>query len=181
MKTRSTVLVLSTLLIVTLTGCVGTGPYTQNYSVGGAALGSIAGAVISHNSGGNTLGGAAIGALAGAVVGGTMGNVQDHQNGTVYAQSYPIAYAGYSSPVAYSAPVAYVPAAPAPLVDAVVVAPGVGYVWIPGFYNYGPYGYAWIGGHWGYPPFRGARYFSPRWIANPRGRGYVWHSGGWRR
>ena len=68
-------------------GCVGTGPNTQQGAVTGGALGALAGAVIGNNSGGNSLGGAAIGAALGAIAGGTMGNSVDHERDTLYGQS----------------------------------------------------------------------------------------------
>src|SRR5450432_786338 len=72
-------LVISSLtLCALLTGCVGTGPNTQQGAVNGAALGAIAGAIIGNNSGSHNGGaGALIGAIAGGIAGGTMGNAED--------------------------------------------------------------------------------------------------------
>ena len=51
------------------TGCVGTGPNTQNGAVAGGAMGALAGAILGNNSvGHNSVGGAALGAVAGAIV-----------------------------------------------------------------------------------------------------------------
>src|ERR1035438_10303896 len=77
------------LAAILCTGCVGTGPNTQNGAVTGGALGALAGAIIGNNSGGrNALGGAAIGAVAGAIAGGAIGNSVDHQQGTIYRSEY---------------------------------------------------------------------------------------------
>jgi hypothetical protein len=74
-------------LCTVLTGCVGTGPNTQQGAVEGGALGAVTGAIIGNNSGGrNGAAGALIGAIAGAIAGGTIGNSVDQQNGTIYGQ-----------------------------------------------------------------------------------------------
>ena len=80
------ILLISTLASsALLSGCVGTGPNTQQGAVTGGTLGAIAGAVIGHNSrGGDALGGAILGATAGAIAGGAIGNSVDAQRGTLY-------------------------------------------------------------------------------------------------
>ena len=62
-------------LCAVLTGCVGTGPNTQQGAVEGGAVGAVTGAIIGNNSGGrNGVAGALIGAIAGAIAGGAIGN-----------------------------------------------------------------------------------------------------------
>ena len=41
---------------------------------------------------------------------------------------------------------------PVPIVDARVVAPGPGYVWIPGSYTWDGSAYVWVPGRWDLPP-----------------------------
>ncbi len=40
-----------------------------------------------------------------------------------------------------------------------VAAPGPGYVWVPGYYNYN----AWVPGAWALPPYAGAAWYGPHW------------------
>src|SRR5436305_6705503 len=95
----NTTIALSLALAALCSGCVGTGPSTQQGAVTGAALGAIAGGIIGNNSRhGDTLGGAAIGAIAGGVAGATIGNQADHQNGTIYQQPGQVAYATEAPP-----------------------------------------------------------------------------------
>src|SRR5436305_10520577 len=87
----NTALTCTLALAALCSGCVGSGPNTEQGAVGGAALGAIAGGIIGNNSRhGDTLGGAAIGAVAGGVAGAAIGNSMDHQQGTIYGQ--PSAY-----------------------------------------------------------------------------------------
>jgi hypothetical protein len=170
MKTYSIPSIASTILLaVALTGCVGTGPNTQQDAVAGGALGAITGAIIGNNSGShNALGGAAIGAAVGAIAGGTIGNAQDHQDGTIYAGTAP------GQVVYEQAP----PPPPAPVAEVVVACPGPEFVWLPGYYSYGPGGYFWISGRWALPPRHHSHYFAPHWEHGPRG--YIWVGGAWR-
>jgi len=150
---------------IILTGCVGTGPNTQQGAVGGAAIGGLAGAIIgnqSHNAGGGALVGAAIGAIAG----GTLGNAQDQQNGTLYGPPQPQVY------------VSEVPQTPEPQPDVVVISPGPEYVWIPGYYEFDGRAYAWIRGYWAFPPRHGAVFVRPHWGWD--GHRHVFHRGYWR-
>jgi outer membrane lipoprotein SlyB len=70
-------------------------------------------------------------------------------------------------------------APPPPPADTVVVAaPGPGYVWIGGDYEWNGISWVWIGGHWGYPPYPHAVWISGRaWHDR-----YGWHHerGYWR-
>src|SRR5687768_7588050 len=75
----------SLTLCALLTGCVGTGPNTEQGAVAGGALGALAGGIIGHNSrGGDAFGGAILGAAAGALAGGVIGNNVDQERGTIY-------------------------------------------------------------------------------------------------
>jgi hypothetical protein len=67
---------------------------------------------------------------------------------------------------------------PAPLVETPYgVAPGPGYVWTPGFYDYGGGNYVWHRGQWRRPPHRVDRWVGPQW--EHRGSGYRERPGGW--
>src|SRR5437763_16674490 len=86
----NTALTFTLALAALCSGCVGSGPNTEQGAVGGAALGAIAGGIIGNNSRhGDTLGGAAIGAVAGGVAGAAIGNSLDHERGTIYGQPSP--------------------------------------------------------------------------------------------
>jgi len=56
-----------------------------------------------------------------------------------------------SSPVVYTAPVA---PAPVTVVQTVPPCPGVGYVWVAGYWSYVPTGRVWVPGAWQYRPGR---------------------------
>jgi len=163
-------------LATLLSGCVGTGPNTQQGAVSGAALGALAGAIIGNNSGShNGAAGALIGATAGAIAGGTLGNSADHQNGTVYG------YAAEPAPVAYRRTVVMEgpPPTPAPPQSAETVgpAPSPNAVWIPGYWDYNGSGYAWAAGHWEIPPPSSQSYVAAHW--ENRGGTYVFVRGYW--
>jgi YXWGXW repeat-containing protein len=69
------------------------------------------------------------------------------------------------------APGPYVTVAPpAPQYEVVGVAPSVGFVWLPGYWNWAGGRYTWVGGHWdrGRPGYH--------WVAHSWVRG----GGGWR-
>ena len=68
-------------------------------------------------------------------------------------------------------------APPPPLADVQPPAPDPTFVWIGGYYDYGPRGWVWIGGHWD-RPHPGARWMAGHW--ERRGRGSVWIGAGWR-
>src|ERR1035437_5400501 len=55
--------------------------------------------------------------------------------------------------------------------------PGDGYIWIPGYYQYGDYGYYWVSGHWVMPPSVGVLW-TPGYWGFAGGR-YLWHEGYW--
>jgi hypothetical protein len=69
-------------------------------------------------------------------------------------------------------------APPRPLVEAVVPAPGVGYVWTPGYYGWGGQAYVWSPGAWVVAPWPGAHWEPPHWIR--RRGGWVFVEGHWR-
>jgi hypothetical protein len=71
------------------------------------------------------------------------------------------------------------------------VAPGPGYVWVPGCYAWRPaVGYVWAPGRWALPPFAGAVWVGPHWgwyghrryfVGGSWGRGGFYHHGGFYR
>jgi outer membrane lipoprotein SlyB len=66
---------------------------------------------------------------------------------------------------------------PAPQVDVVVAAPGPGYAWIPGAWEW--HGrWVWVGGYWAVPPHPAAVWVEGYWVRGP----YGWHrvEGRWR-
>jgi hypothetical protein len=67
---------------------------------------------------------------------------------------------------------------PAPIVERAVVAPGPGYVWIPGFYRWDGAAYVWVRGRWDRPPRPRARWIPGHW-AHERG-GWYFIEGHWR-
>ena len=58
------------------------------------------------------------------------------------------------------------------------VAPGVGFVWIDGYWGYRSGAYVWVPGRWDRPPRPRARWVPGRWEAR-RGR-YYYRDGRWR-
>jgi hypothetical protein len=70
---------------------------------------------------------------------------------------------------------------PPPQEDTTVVvgvAPGPDFVWIGGYWGWGPGGWAWRHGYWGHRPFYGARWYGPHYYY--RGGRHVYVHGGWR-
>jgi WXXGXW repeat (2 copies) len=57
--------------------------------------------------------------------------------------------------------------------------PGPGYLWVPGYWAYGPYGYYWVPGMWEYAPRIGWMWTPGYWGWSDGG--YFWHSGYWGR
>lgn len=55
--------------------------------------------------------------------------------------------------------------------------PGDGYLWAPGYYQYGDYGYFWVPGHWVMPPSPGLLWTPGYWGFG--GGHYLWHAGYW--
>lgn len=68
--------------------------------------------------------------------------------------------------------------APPPLpVYAQPVIPGPGYLWIPGYWAWGPYGYYWVPGTWVMPPAPGLLWTPGYWAWHDGV--YLWHAGYW--
>ncbi|MEZ5402475.1 MAG: hypothetical protein R2729_22560 [Bryobacteraceae bacterium] len=85
------------------------------------------------------------------------------------------AYVGYRTP-AYAG---YVPYAPPPLRrEYRGYAPGPGYVWVNGYWNWGARAYSWVPGRWMVPPARHTRWVPGRWVGGPRG--FSFSIGFWR-
>src|SRR5258708_36177981 len=55
--------------------------------------------------------------------------------------------------------------------------PGDGYIWVPGYWAYGPYGYYWVPGTWVFAPYAGALWTPGYWGWG--GAAYLWHPGYW--
>ena len=75
--------------------------------------------------------------------------------------------------------VVYVPSRP-PLGmrETIVVSPGPGYVWIPGYHRWDRGNYVWVQGRWDRPPRTHARWVPGRWRHNRHG--WFWVEGHWR-
>lgn len=149
-------LLLPTLaLSALLTGCVGTGPNTEQGAVAGAALGALAGGIIGNNSrGGDTFGGAMIGAATGAIAGGVIGNSVDQERGTIYTPSNPPPRV-YENPDDRGYRRARIESAPTPPPtprETVPPSPAPNAIWVAGYWIYDGRSYTWVGGHWEIPP-----------------------------
>ena len=68
-------------------------------------------------------------------------------------------------------------APPPPQREVVVVRPGPGFVWTPGYWAWNGR-WVWVGGQWVRPPRPRAVWVSGRWVR--RGPGFVWVGGRWR-
>jgi hypothetical protein len=88
-----------------------------------------------------------------------------------------------SMPACASAPpsgVVYVRVGPpAPIVERRVVAPGPGYVWVPGYHVWDGRAYVWRAGRWDRAPRPSARWVAPHWIHDGH-RGWYMVEGHWR-
>ncbi len=69
-------------------------------------------------------------------------------------------------------------APPPPIVERVVVAPGPGYIWVPGYYVWTSARYVWRPGAWVVPPRPRAVWVAPHWRHERRGWYFV--EGHWR-
>jgi hypothetical protein len=76
------------------------------------------------------------------------------------------------------APVVVTKAPPAPLYEALPVAPGPDYVWIGGHWHWNGGRWVWHRGYYSRPPHRGAVWVAPRYEA--RTEGSVFIGGYWR-
>jgi WXXGXW repeat (2 copies) len=57
--------------------------------------------------------------------------------------------------------------------------PGYGYMWIPGYWAWGPYGYYWVPGTWVLPPEPGLLWTPGYWGWDADGDDYIWNGGYW--
>jgi WXXGXW repeat (2 copies) len=62
--------------------------------------------------------------------------------------------------------------------EVVLVSPGPGYVWVPGYYRYERSAYVWVGGRYERPPRGRTRWVEGHWRENRSGWYYV--EGHWR-
>lgn len=67
---------------------------------------------------------------------------------------------------------------PPPIVETVVVSPGPGYVWVPGYWRWHERHWVWVGGAWLIPPRHGAVWVGGRWERRWGSR--VWVDAHWR-
>ncbi len=67
---------------------------------------------------------------------------------------------------------------PPPRYGVVGVAPGAGYVWTEGFYDYRGGAYVWVPGRWMRPPRARAVWVPGEWVRT--GHGYAFRRGHWR-
>ena len=68
---------------------------------------------------------------------------------------------------------------PAPIVEARLVAPGPGYLWVPGYYRWDGGAYVWVSGRYELPPRRHAAWVPAHWVREGR-RGWFFVEGHWR-
>jgi hypothetical protein len=130
--------------------------------VQGGAVGAIIGGIIGGGRGAAT--GAAIGAGVGVLSGAAEANARAH--------GY------YGSPSPAGAAVGSINIAPPPLpVYEQPLCPGPGYIWTPGYWDYGYGGYYWVPGTWVLPPAVGLFWTPGYW--GYEGGLYVWHAGYW--
>jgi len=66
---------------------------------------------------------------------------------------------------------------PPDIEETIVVSPGVGYVWLPGFYGWVGNRWSWTSGHWERPPRPGAFWHAPHY--ENHGGHHVWTRGHW--
>jgi WXXGXW repeat (2 copies) len=83
--------------------------------------------------------------------------------------------------VAYAGPhgglrVGFAP--PALRIEAGIAAPGAGFVWVPGYYDWRGSDYFWVGGAWVRPPHARAVWVAPRYYQ--RRGGWYYSRGYWR-
>ncbi|HEX4120602.1 MAG TPA: YXWGXW repeat-containing protein [Verrucomicrobiae bacterium] len=67
---------------------------------------------------------------------------------------------------------------PAPQADVLVAAPGPGYVWTAGYYDWNGAAWLWLPGRWLRPPHPGAVWWGGHWDRRHGRR--VWVRGRWR-
>ena len=69
-------------------------------------------------------------------------------------------------------------APPAVIVERRSAAPGVGFIWIDGYWHWGGHRYDWERGHWARPPHEHEVWIAPRYESHDRG-GYRYVPGRW--
>ncbi len=79
-KNITKAIIVSSTVIVLLSGCTGSEAVPNNATQTGAATGALAGSVIGYNSGSHSGRNAVVGGLLGAAVGAGVGNAIDNQN-----------------------------------------------------------------------------------------------------
>jgi len=98
------------------------------------------------------------------------------------ARALAVAVALMIAPAAWSASSVFVSVnfapPPIPVYDQ-PLCPGPNYIWIPGYWAWGPVGYYWVPGYWVLAPFIGALW-TPGWWGWS-GATYLWHPGYWGR
>jgi hypothetical protein len=67
---------------------------------------------------------------------------------------------------------------PAAVIETRGPAPGVGYVWTPGYHRWDGHAYVWTKGEWVRPPHPHAHWVAHRWVH--RNGGYVMQEGHWK-
>jgi hypothetical protein len=73
----------------------------------------------------------------------------------------------------------YVPVPPpGPIRETIIVSPGSGYVWVPGYHRWEGGHYLWVSGRWDRAPRARARWESGRWRHSRQG--WYWVEGRWR-
>jgi hypothetical protein len=67
---------------------------------------------------------------------------------------------------------------PPPIVERAPIAPGPGYVWVPGYHVWNGNAYVWTPGRWNRPPDGRRRWVPGHWVHTRRG--WRWIEGHWR-
>jgi hypothetical protein len=75
-----------------------------------------------------------------------------------------LVFAGAMAVSTYAVDVVVKVAPPATVVETRGIAPGVGYVWIPGYHRWDGAHYVWVGGRWEMPPHPHDRWVAHRWV-----------------
>jgi hypothetical protein len=70
-------------------------------------------------------------------------------------------------------------APPAPVYETVPAAPGAGYYWVGGYWQWNGYRYVWVHGRYASVPYSGAVWRSGHWAHGPGG--WYWKPGHWGR
>ena len=75
-------------------------------------------------------------------------------------------------------PIVVEQAPPGPQLEVMPLAPGPGYVWIPGYWMWRNSAWFWVGGRWVLRPYPTAVWMDGHWSRH--GRGWIWVGGRWR-